>query len=138
MPQERAEAVAIVREQGTNRGFMVGHAAPIGAAILNDERSRHAVGRPAELAPDQAGELSLAAKRADHLADIDDLGLDLDDQQRASWCVPGEDVDEATVAAEIERRLGAGLPSELDERQYDRLDEPCVLGCRKSVQIAVA
>ena len=53
----------------------------------------------------------LPIESADRFLDVDKLRLELDDEQRASLRVPGEDVDPATLAVDRERHFRMDLPA---------------------------
>jgi len=77
---------------------------------------------------------SLPVERADEFVNVDDGGLELDHHKRVRELVPGEKIDDATLAVDREGDLGrdgpAGLPSDLGR---DSLAQCCVAGAENSV-----
>lgn len=77
---------------------MARHPPSIRPAIGHDHAGRHRFGIPAEVMADPACEPALAIERPEQLAHVDDLGLELDHEQRPSRRMPGEKVDDTTFA----------------------------------------
>ncbi|HYK96435.1 MAG TPA: hypothetical protein VE011_11325, partial [Candidatus Dormibacteraeota bacterium] len=71
------------------------------------------------------------------LADVHDLGLDLDDQERPSGGMPPENVDEAPLAGGAEGDLCARRPPELAQGSNDRLDQASVFARCEVMKVAV-
>jgi hypothetical protein len=111
-------------------------AAVIGPGVGDDERSGDRRGIEAELRGDPGPEPPFPIERADGLANVDDLGLDLDEEQRPGRRMPGRDVDEATLAREIERHLGPRDPALATKRPEQRLHKRRVTGARQPLDLA--
>ena len=106
---------------------MVRQPASVGPAIPHDQRGRQVIRRPPKLTRNHIGQPLLPAQGPKHLAHVDNLGLDLDDQEGAAGVMPGKDVDESAFASVVERDLRPGLPPELAQCPNDGLDERGVL-----------
>ncbi|MEA2675183.1 MAG: hypothetical protein QOI92_2375 [Chloroflexota bacterium] len=117
---------------------MIRHPASACSAIPDDQRRRDVIRRPPDLSRNHLRQPLLSAQRPKHLAHVDDLGLDLDDQEGAAGMMPGEDVHESTLASMVERHLGPSFPPEPAQCPNHGLDERGVLGSREPMKIAVA
>src|SRR4051812_1414699 len=80
---------------------------PIRPALRDDHPRRYrdafVLREPAALARNPARDADLAIEGRDELVDVDDLGLQLDDEECAACPVEREDVDDAPVRVERER-----------------------------------
>ena len=99
---------------------------------------RHGLGHPAEPGRDLCCEPALPVDCADEVIDVDDVRLELDHEQGAMTGMPGQDVDDATLAVDRERRLRSERPSrqvipEHPGNQFMQLRMP---GIEQSVQVA--
>jgi hypothetical protein len=113
----------VIREGRTEGDRMRRDAAMVGVRIGDHERPRDRCRHEPEASGDLGRQPHLPVQRAEQLANVDDLGLHLDDQQRASRWMPGEDVDEPALAPQAERNLWAGHPLGRDERFDDSIDD---------------
>ena len=84
---------------------------PVGTTVRDQQPRRKAVGPPVACCSDLWGEPNLPVKGPQHLGNIDDLGLQLDDEEGASPRVPREAVDDAPLTVDRERRLRGELPT---------------------------
>ena len=94
---------------------------------------------PALLDRDLDREPTLPVGRADQLVDVGDVRLELDDEQRTSARMPGEDVDDAALAVDRERDLGRGDPCrQVAESPGDGLVQSRVTGVEQPIEVAGA
>ena len=107
---------------------------PAGPTRRDDQPHRDRGRIPAPLPRDLRRESTLPVQRAEHLVDVGDVGLQLDDEDRPSRRVPGEDVDDPALSVDRERHLrredpGRQLVPEpfrdrLVKRRVSRVDQP--------------
>jgi len=86
------------------------HPISVGHAVADQQGRADHRRSPRKLRRDLGTEPVLAMERAENLPDIDDLGLQLDEQERSHALVPGDDVDNAAVAVVRERDLRPKRP----------------------------
>lgn len=60
-------------------------------------------------------------------------GFDLDDEQRAGWPMPGQNVDRSTLAVDRKRHLGNALPGRDPESRNHTIDDRRVVRVEESV-----
>ena len=103
----------------------------------DDHPHRHGLRAPSPPPHDLAGQSTLAIHRPDQLVDVHDVGLELDDEERLTPRVPGDDIDHASLAVDRERDLGRQDPArELrGEHRRDDLVERGVARVEQSIEI---
>ena len=75
-------------------------ATSVGLTVANDDPYSYEQRVPAAITGDDRREPAFAIDRADQIVEVNDLGLQFDDQQRPGRCVPCQDVDQAAFAAD--------------------------------------
>ena len=103
-------------------------------ALGHDHARGDGSGIPAEVAPDPRREAALAIERPEQLAHVDDLGLELDHEQRPPRRMPAEKIDHATLAIDRERDLGPELPAIKPEPSHHGVAELAVALAQESVR----
>src|SRR5687768_16720518 len=83
----------------------------IRSPIRDDDPGRHGQWFPAPTPSDLNAEPSPLIHPADEFVDIDDVGLELDDHERSMSRVPGEDVDDPSLAVDRKCDLRFESPS---------------------------
>ncbi|MEO6349539.1 MAG: hypothetical protein ABIP53_02720 [Candidatus Limnocylindrales bacterium] len=71
-------------------------------AVAHDQPHRDGQKVPSAVPCYLRRESSLSIERAHLLVDVDDVGLELDHQKRSRICMPGKDVDDATLDSDRE------------------------------------
>ena len=77
----------------------------------HDHPARGRGGRPTAFGSDLRSEATLSIDRSHEVVDVDDVGLQLDDESRARRCVPGQEVDHSPFPVDRERQLGHDGPT---------------------------
>lgn len=109
----------------------------VGPAVGDRHPGRGRGTEPATLGRYPCGEATLPIEGPKELTHINQLGLQLDDQERPTTVMPGEHVDHASLAPDGEGDFGLGLPSrEASEEPGDRLVHGRVPGVDQATQVA--
>src|SRR5258705_12718791 len=94
---------------------------------------------PAALAGKSRGEATLAIQRPDELIDVADVGLEFDHEEHLPSGVPGQNVDDASLAVDCKRDLRFGNPaSPASKATCHLLVQRRVASVEEPVQIARA
>ena len=80
-PKPRRDRVAVGRELRPKRRCMAGKQTPIRASVGDRDPARYGRGTPTTLPGDARREATLPVDAAHQLVDVDELGLQLDDEQ---------------------------------------------------------
>lgn len=83
----------------------------IGAAGCEEEPGADSLRSPASLTRDARRESNLPIERPEDLGDVDELGLELDNQNNAARRVPGKTIDDSPFAVDREGHLRSQRPS---------------------------
>lgn len=110
MEEERREGPAVERQAGPEQRAVLGDPAPVGARIRDHQPRAHAASGPAAAPRDLNCQPPLLVERPDQLIDIDDRGLEFDDQNRAGRFVPSQQVDDSSLAVDLARRRSRTRP----------------------------
>lgn len=106
---------------------MTCNATTIGGTVGNDNPYSHDGRDPTAITDDFGGQSTLAIDRAHQVADVDDVGLQLDDEQGPRLRVPRHDVHDSAFAADRERDFRRHLPAgKRQERPSHRLMQRAV------------
>src|SRR4029079_10394357 len=119
---ERSGPQAAVRQQPPEGRGMFADPPMVGRAVIHDQGRGASRGTPAEPTGNTGREPPLSIECAQRVADVDDLRLDLDDEERAGRVVPSQDVDQPAFSGDAERELGPGDPAAVDEGSHDGID----------------
>ena len=76
----------------------------------DDDPNRHRMRFPPAFTRDLPGKPALTIHAADEIVDVDDVCLQFDDQDSPEAGVPGENVDDSSLAIDGERDLGLEDP----------------------------
>ncbi len=132
-----ADVAPIVRETGADHVAMVGQSPMIRPPVGHEEPARSSERPPTPTLRDLGREPDLPVKRSEHLRNVDQLSLQLDDQQRCCACVPREPIDHATFAVDGERDLRNERPAtEPVDPLRDSLVERCVPRIDRAIELA--
>ncbi|MFL5723841.1 MAG: hypothetical protein ACJ78H_10685, partial [Chloroflexota bacterium] len=74
----------------------------IGSARRNEDPDRHGARIPTTFPRDPTSKPSLSVDRPDEIVHVDDVGLELDHQQRSTPRMPRQDVDHSPFAVDRE------------------------------------
>ena len=72
-------------------------------------------------------------ERAEHPLNVGHHRLGLDDEQRRCRWVPGEEVDRAAIASDVECHLGHDRPAGVSEEYEHLLHQTGVIGIEQSI-----
>lgn len=100
----------VVREGRPEECAVLRRSSAVGRRVCNEQAAGHRERVPAEPSGDDSRQPVLPIERAQELPDVDELGLDLDDEKGAHGWVPAQKVDDATLAELREGDLGSDLP----------------------------
>src|SRR5947207_4677663 len=105
--QPSAHLPAVARVCRAEHRPMVRRTLPIGTRIGNDHPHGNArrIDQPCALTGDLRGVPLLPVERPDQLVHVDELGLELNDNQRSRPLVPRDEVDDSSLAEVRERHL---------------------------------
>ena len=101
--------------------------------VLHGNPARHGSRSPAATLRDFGCQAALPIETAHELADVDELRLELDDQDRTGGPMPGQSVDDASLAERREGHFRLVAPAierseseshQLMESSMSRVDEP--------------
>ena len=132
-PKPRRDRVAVGRELRPKRRCMAGKHTPIRASVGDRDPARYGRGTPTTLPGDARREATLPVDAPHQLIDVDELGLQLDDEQAARGWMPCKTVDDPTLAVHREGDLRLEDPSRkgdepdregLMQRRVACVDEP--------------
>jgi hypothetical protein len=116
---------------------MGGHESPVRRQFRHDDQTRDGFGRPTPLFRQQlAGESGLAVDPSDHLLNVVDPRLYLDNKEHTTIRVPSDEIDGSTLAVMTERVLDDHLPSASTEDRGDRFDQPRVVAIAKPIYLS--
>ena len=108
------------------------------AGIADRYPTAHRCRLPASLRGDSARQTPIPIDLGHQPIRSDDIGLELDDQQRSSRRVHGENIDRATLAVDRERRLGSDEPSRRHQLSTGRLLHGGVRGVEHAIELSTA
>ena len=111
-------------------------ATAVRSSIRYEQADTDGRGIPSQVQPDPQREAALSVKRAKQLSDVDDLRLELDHEQGSPLRRPGKKVDDATLAPDRERHLGANRPAEVAKPGGNDLGKLGVAGVDQPVEVA--
>lgn len=132
-----SQAATVARQCRPERGRVGPDPPTIRASLGHHQAGRDGVHRPAKVGGDPAAKSCLSIERAEQFPDIDDLGLELDNEQRATTGVPREQVDHAAFAVDGKRHLGPDGPAVDGVEPADAdLGEAGVAGADHPLQVA--
>ena len=136
--QPGSDRSPVVRKRGAKHRPVCGDPRPVRPPWRDDDPAGDGLRDPATLLDDLPGETSLPVEGADKLIDVRDVRLQLDDQQRATGGVPGDDVDDASLAVDREGHLRCQLPFRegVSEPGRDGVVERRVPGVEQSIEIS--
>ena len=130
---------AVGRELGPQNSAVFGQDPGVGPRRGNQHPDAHGLRLPAVVARKAPGDPSPNIHRGHERIDVDDPCLELDDEQRPSRGMPGEDVDDASFAIAGERDLREGQPSaDGSEPLSSRLVHARVPAIQESVELVAA
>lgn len=109
-PKPAFHPSAIVRQRSAKHVAMLVKPSRVGAAVRNEQPRGNGPWTPLARGGDLGSQPDLPIEGPKHLRDIDDLGLELDNEEGASPGMPGEGVDHASFAVDRERHLRRELP----------------------------
>lgn len=104
-PEPALDGAAIERESVPEDRPMRGQSRPIGPAVRDDHPGRNRHGIPTPVARDLSGQPPALIHLGHEEVHVNDVGLELDDDERPGAGMPGEDVDDAPLAVDRERHL---------------------------------
>lgn len=84
--------------------------APISAPLRQHDPLADDDGVPSEVANDHAREATTAVRDAEEVVYVNEFGLELDEEQRPMRRMPGDEIDDASLAEMVERHLRPDLP----------------------------
>jgi hypothetical protein len=120
LAQPASDAPAVRWQLVANRGGVSRDCPPVRPAVGDDHPNADAGRIPASRGGDLRCEAALAIERAEELVQINQLGLELDDEERSGLRMPGKDIDRSSLAPDRERDLGlddSARPSGEEPRQ---------------------
>ena len=85
--------------------------AAVRARVGDDEPCPDMARRPSPFLRDVRDEAAAAIGGREKLADVDELGLQLDDEERCLTRIPTDEIDGSAFAKVVERDLGMDLPA---------------------------
>ena len=136
-PQPGLDPPPIVWQGRPNDVAMLLEAAPVRSAVRHEQPRGHRSRSPVAPGSDLWRQPNLPIERPEHLRDIDDLGLELDHEKRASQGMPGEGIDDAPLAVDREGRLRRQLPAaDVREPPRKRLVERAMPRVHDPIQVA--
>jgi hypothetical protein len=111
--EKRRQRSTVPRQPQREQSAMLGHPPSVRPRDANDQPRTHGSGGPAAICRDPDREPSLPVERADEFVHVDDGCLELDHNDRTCGRVPGEKVDDASLAVDRERDLPRCGPTRL-------------------------
>ena len=108
--QPPADPAAVRREGRPKHGAVRRDPFTIRAPGRHDHPSRHGQRIQPSLFGNPPGQSHLAVECTEKLVDVRDVRLQLDNEQRATTRVPGQDIDDSAFAVDGERDLGGKDP----------------------------
>ncbi len=81
---------------------MSSNSTPVRSALCKDDPHRDRAGIPAAVAGDSRGEPATSVGCSHQVIDVDEFGLELDDEQDSSDRMPREDVDHSAFSVDRE------------------------------------
>ena len=94
---------------------MLGDPPLVRPTLSENHPLRNHVRFPASLRSDHVGEAATAIGRFEQSIDVHELGLDLDEEERAVDRMPSDEIDHAALAKVVEGRFWADLPPGMNE-----------------------
>ena len=127
----------MIRERGPEDASVSGDPPTVRPPFSHGKEHRDGVRVPAEVGGDLPRETRLAIERRKELADVDDLGLELDHEKGAGASVPREQVDGSALPIDRERDLRPDEPAADPIQAGDAsLREARVTGIDEAVEVA--
>ena len=139
IPEPGPHRVAVGRERVPKHRRMCRNTTPVRLRVGEDNPHARRDWVPAAVAGNPGGKTPIAVDRAEQRLDVDEIGLELDDQQQPSPGEPREDVDHAALAIDREAHLGHGDPAgEGRKETRERLMERGVACSEEPVRVSAA
>ena len=135
--KQLAKLTAIEREPAAQQGRVLAGVASIGARVRDDQPDADATRLPPATCSDLRDKTPLAIESAQQFIDVDELGLELNEEQMPGFGVPGELVDHASLSVDGERDFRLDLPAlGLRHRCGEALREDGVTAVEQPVEVA--
>ena len=109
--------------------------ASIRSRLRNDEPAPDLLRLPATFRRDVADEAPASVRRRQNLADINKLGLEFDNQDRAALKMPAHKIDDSALPVAAEGDLGLDDPAPVDQHRGDLLAHRGVTSSHEAIEI---
>ncbi len=134
--QPAGNLATVVGECCAEQFTVCGHVTPIRPRIGDNNPSAGVPGSPAALARDFGCQSPPSIHGAQQLVDVDKLRLELDDEQGPAPRVPGNKIDDASLAEVVERNLGDDVPTGVAEPTRDLLAHRSMAAMQEPIEVA--
>jgi hypothetical protein len=138
-PQPPFDLAPVARKSGAKDVAVLGEPPSVSAAVDHEEPSGDDLRQPPAIGRNPTAQPQLAIEGAEGFRDVDELGFELDDEQRPRSGVPSEGVDHAPLAVDGEGHLGRDLPgTDIGEPASESLMQRGVTGTDDAIELAPA
>lgn len=137
--QPPSNAPPIVGQASTDNRSMLPEAPVIRSALRDEHPPGDVRGAPAAVQRDLRREAKLPIERAEHLGDVDELRLQLNNEQRRRRRMPRQRIDDPSLAVDRERHLWHDEPADEGVHPSGERFVHLAMACAKRlVEIAAA